>query len=57
MTEFEAVFVDGHTEWLSADNFIDADGTVNSDWIFYVNDMEISCSFAKCTLAELQVRI
>lgn len=49
-------FMDGHTDWLTAEQFIDTDGTTNLTWLNYVDNDDLSNTFLKFTHNQLKVR-
>lgn len=53
--EYETYFADGHTEWLLAGQFIDADGTVNDAWLAFSERNDLEEAFASFTLLQLKV--
>lgn len=54
-TLYETQFMDGRTRFLTAQQFIDEDGTINLSWLSFVNDSEIENALEYFTLDELKV--
>lgn len=53
--EYETRFADGHSEWLLAHQFIDADGTVNDAWLSFSDRNDLQEAFGSFTLKQLKV--
>jgi hypothetical protein len=53
--EYLTKFMDGHTDWLNAQSFIDDDGTTNLTWLHYVHADELKAAFESYTLSHLRV--
>lgn len=54
-TEYLTEFLDGHTDWLLARDFIDDDGTTNLAWLNFVESSDVEKAFTKFTHSELKV--
>lgn len=53
--EFLTTFLDGHSDWLGARDFIDDDGVVNLTWLQFVNSEDLRAAFESYTHAQLKV--
>lgn len=53
--EYLTDFLDGHSDWLLARDFIDDDGTTNLSWLSFVDDPDIRDAFGKFTHQQLRV--
>jgi hypothetical protein len=54
--EYLTEFMDGHTEWLAARDFIDDDGTTNMTWLGFVDEADLEAAFKEFTHANLKVQ-
>lgn len=55
--EYLTQFLDGHTEWFAARQFIDDDGTINISWLSYASDDDLTNAFETFTHNQLKVGV
>lgn len=56
-TLYKAIFASGEHRWLSARDFIDADGVVNGAWLAFADADDLEAAFSSFTETELKERL
>jgi hypothetical protein len=53
--QYHAHFSDGSDDWLTADHFIDDDGTATLSWLSFADEEDLRSAFSSFTQAQLKV--